>query len=91
MIRLAIWFLKITKITYVGNKSSYSNRSILSQIYPEIKSKNTEKNVNIWNDNLSIVAGKSDENVNDQSSKTSTNLRRLRLKINYGQAIKMMN
>ena len=35
------------EITYVGNKSSYSNRSVLTQIYPEIKSENTEKNVNI--------------------------------------------
>ena len=59
------------EITYVGNKSSYSNRSVLSQIYPEIKSENTEKNVNTWNDNLSIVTGKSDENASDQSSKTS--------------------
>ena len=60
------------EITYVGNKSSYSNRSVLNQIYPEIKSENTEKNVNIWNDNLSIVTGKSDEKANDQNSKTST-------------------
>lgn len=60
------------EITYVGNKSSYSNRSVLTQIYPEIKSENTEKNVNIWNDNLSIVTGKSDEKANDQNSKTST-------------------
>lgn len=60
------------EITYVGNKSSYSNRSVLKQIYPEIKSENTEKNVNIWNDNLSIVTGKSDEKANDQNSKTST-------------------
>jgi predicted nucleic acid-binding Zn ribbon protein len=59
------------EITYVGNKSSYSNRSVLSQIYPEIKSENTEKNVNTWNDNLSIVTGKPDENASDQSSKTS--------------------
>lgn len=59
------------EITYVGNKSSYSNRSVLDQIYPEIKSENTEKNVNIWNDNLSIVTGKSDENASDQSSKIS--------------------
>lgn len=60
------------EITYVGNKSSYSNRSVLTQIYPEIKSENTEKNVNIWNDNLSIVTDKSDEKANDQNSKTST-------------------
>lgn len=60
------------EIIYVGNKSSYSNRSVLTQIYPEIKSENTEKNVNIWNDNLSIVTGKSDEKANDQNSKTST-------------------
>ena len=60
------------EITYIGNKSSYSNRSVLNQIYPEIKSENTEKNVNIWNDNLSIVTGKSDEKANDQNSKTST-------------------
>lgn len=60
------------EITYVGNKSSYSNRSVLNRIYPEIKSENTEKNVNIWNDNLSIVTGKSDEKANDQNSKTST-------------------
>lgn len=60
------------EITYVGNKSSYSNRSVLNQIYPEIKSENTEKNVNIWNDSLSIVTGKSDEKANDQNSKTST-------------------
>ncbi|KRN00904.1 hypothetical protein FD18_GL000724 [Lactobacillus taiwanensis DSM 21401] len=60
------------EITYVGNKSSYSNRSVLTQIYPEIKSENTEKNVNIWNDNLSIVTGKSDEKANDRSSKTNT-------------------
>lgn len=60
------------EITYVGNKSSYSNRSVLNQIYPEIKSENTEKNVNIWNDNLSIVTGKSDEKANYQNSKTST-------------------
>lgn len=60
------------EITYVGNKSSCSNRSVLTQIYPEIKSENTEKNVNIWNDNLSIVTGKSDEKANDQNSKTST-------------------
>lgn len=60
------------EITYVGNKSSYSNRSVLNQIYPEIKSENTEKNVNIWNDNLSIVTGKSDEKANDQNSKNST-------------------
>lgn len=65
------------EITYVGNKSSYSNRSVLSQIYPEIKSENTEKNVNIWNDNLSIVTGKSDDSAKkvrskiDKSSKTS--------------------
>lgn len=59
------------EITYVGNKSSYSNRSVLDQIYPEIKSENTEKNVNTWNDNLSIVTGKSDENASDQSSKIS--------------------
>lgn len=59
------------EITYVENKSSYSNRSVLDQIYPEIKSENTEKNVNIWNDNLSIVTGKSDENASDQSSKIS--------------------
>lgn len=58
-------------ITYVGNKSSYSNRNVLDQIYPEIKSENTEKNVNTWNDNLSIVTGKSDENASDQSSKIS--------------------
>lgn len=60
------------EITYVGNKSSYSNRSVLTQIYPEIKSENTEKNVNIWNDNLSIVTDKSDEKANDRSSKTNT-------------------
>lgn len=60
------------EITYIGNKSSYSNRSVLTQIYPEIKSENKEKNVNIWNDNLSIVAGKSDEKANDRSSKTNT-------------------
>ncbi len=60
------------EITYVGNKSSYSNRSVLTQIYPEIKSENTEKNVNIWNDNLSIVTGKLDEKANDRSSKTNT-------------------
>jgi hypothetical protein len=63
------------EITYVGNKSSYSNRSVLSQIYPEIKSENTEKNVNIWNDNLSIVDGKADDNDEDarkQSSKART-------------------
>ncbi|WP_279094996.1 DUF4767 domain-containing protein [Lactobacillus taiwanensis] len=60
------------EITYVGNKSSCSNRSVLTQIYPEIKSENTEKNVNIWNDNLSIVTGKSDEKANDRSSKTNT-------------------
>ena len=60
------------EITYVGNKSSYSNRSVLNQIYPEIKSEKKKKNVNIWNDNLSIVTGKSDEKANDQNSKTST-------------------
>lgn len=60
------------EITYVENKSSYSNRSVLNQIYPEIKSENTEKNVNIWNDNLSIVTDKSDEKANDRSSKTNT-------------------
>lgn len=63
------------EITYVGNKSSYSNRSVLNQIYPEIKSENTKKNVNTWNDNLSIVDGKandSDEDAREQSSKTRT-------------------
>lgn len=65
------------EITYVGNKSSYSNRSVLSQIYPEIKPENTEKNVNIWNDNLSIVTGKSDEKDNDQSSKTNTKSKKI--------------
>ena len=34
------------EITYVGNKSSYSNRSVLSQIYPEIKSENK-----LWSSN----------------------------------------
>lgn len=71
------------EITYVGNKSSYSNRNVLSQIYPEIKSENTKKNVNIWNDNLSIVTGKSDDSAKksrskiDKSSKTSTSENKL--------------
>lgn len=71
------------EITYVGNKSSYSNRNVLSQIYPEIKSENTEKNVNIWNDNLSIVTGKSDDTDKkarskiDKSSKTATSENKL--------------
>lgn len=47
-----------TEITYVGNKSNYSNRNVLEQIYPVIKSENTEENVNNWNNNLTIVKGK---------------------------------
>lgn len=54
------------EITYVGNKSNYSNRDVLEQIYPVVKSENTEENVSNWNNNLTIVKGK------DRTASSST-------------------
>ena len=49
------------EITYVGNKSNYSNRDVLEQIYPVVKAENTEENVNDWNNNLTIVKEKNSD------------------------------
>lgn len=59
------------EITYVGNKSNYSNRDILEQIYPVVKSENTEENVNNWNNNLTIVKHK-DSDISSSTKKIPT-------------------